>query len=155
MFTRFLDLFFKWFYSPDICSFQLFALNPDCSFIFEWQFSRYMKWCPDSCFCGAYLCFHTVLTTEGVIIPTDLHWTVMVKIISSCLCSPVVVQSAMRLSFYFVAVTDKALSTVLVGRVNGAYYCLFGWTLMSLIFTDSSQWYQMCITCNNDEYAPV
>jgi hypothetical protein len=54
----------------------------------------------------------------------------MVKIISSCLCSPVVVQSAMRqdaacVSFYLVAVTDKALSTVLVGRANGTYYCLF------------------------------
>jgi hypothetical protein len=55
-----------------------------------------MKWCPDFCFCGVYLCFHTVLTTEGVIIRFDPHWAVMVKIISSCLCSPVVVQSAMR-----------------------------------------------------------
>jgi hypothetical protein len=27
---------------------------------------------------------------------------------------------------YFVAVTDKVLSTVLVGRVNGPYYCLLG-----------------------------
>ncbi len=26
---------------------------------------------------------------------------------------------------------------------------------MSLVFTDSSHWYQMCITCNNHEYAPV
>jgi hypothetical protein len=47
----------------------------------------------------------------------------MVKIISSCLCSPVVVQSAMRQdrSHFFVAVTDKALSTVLVGGANGPY----------------------------------
>jgi hypothetical protein len=69
-----------------------------------------------------YLCFHTVLTTEFVIIPFELHWAVMVKIISSCLCSPVVVQSAMRQDvFLFVAVTDKALSAVLVGRANGPY----------------------------------
>ena len=40
--------------------------------------------------------FHTLLTTEGVIIPFDLHFVVMVKILSSCLCSPVIVQSAIR-----------------------------------------------------------
>ncbi len=74
-----------------------------------------------------YLCFHTVLTTEGVIIPIDLHFTVMVKILSICLCSPVVVQSAMRQDVsHLVAVTNKALSTVLVGRANGPYYCLLG-----------------------------
>jgi hypothetical protein len=39
---------------------------------------------------------------------------------------------------HLVAVTDKALSTVLVGRVNGPYYCLLGWTLMALVLTDSS-----------------
>jgi hypothetical protein len=39
----------------------------------------------------------------------------MVKIISSCLCSPVVVQSAMRqVASHLVAVTNKALSTVVV-----------------------------------------
>jgi hypothetical protein len=38
---------------------------------------------------------------------------VMVKIISSCLCSPVVVQSAMRqVVSHLVAVTNNALSTV-------------------------------------------
>jgi hypothetical protein len=74
-----------------------------------------------------YLCFHTVLTTEGVSIPFDLHFAVMVKILSSCLCSLVVVQSAMRQGVsHLVAVTDKALSTVLVGRVDGPYYCLLG-----------------------------
>ena len=26
---------------------------------------------------------------------------------------------------------------------------------MSLVFTDSSHWYQLCITCNDHEYAPV
>jgi hypothetical protein len=63
----------------------------------------------------------------------------MVKIISSCLCSPVVIQTAMRQDVsHFVAVTDKALSTVLVGRVNGPYYCLLGQTLMALVITDSS-----------------
>jgi hypothetical protein len=51
---------------------------------------------PRAFFCGMYLCFHTVLTTEGVIIPFDLHFVVTVKILSNCLCSPVVVQSAMR-----------------------------------------------------------
>ncbi len=78
-----------------ICS----ALNPDYLFNCLWmltEYSRYMNWCPDFCFCRVYLCFHKVLTTEGVIILFDLHWAVMVKIISSCLCSPVVVQSAMR-----------------------------------------------------------
>ncbi len=66
------------------------------------------------CFCGVYLCFHTVLTNEGVIIPFDQHLLVMVKIISSCLCSAVVVQSAMRqVVSHLVAVTNKALSTVL------------------------------------------
>ncbi len=78
--------------------FNLFHIEP-WLFIPLWMtwFSRYMKWCPDFCFCRVYLCFHTVLVTvEGVIIPIDLHWAVMVKIISSCLCSPVFVQSAMR-----------------------------------------------------------
>jgi hypothetical protein len=74
-----------------------------------------------------YLCFHIVLTIEGVIIPFDLHFMVMVKILSSCLCSPVVVQSAMgQDASHLVAMTDKALSTVLVGRANGPYYCLLG-----------------------------
>ncbi len=51
----------------------------------------------------------------------------MVKIISSCLYPLVVVQSAMRqVVSHLVAVTNKALSTVLVGRVNGPYYCLLG-----------------------------
>jgi hypothetical protein len=50
----------------------------------------------------------------------------MVKIISSCLCSAVVVQSAMRQVVpHLLAVTNKALSTVLLGRANGPYYCLF------------------------------
>ncbi len=67
-----------------------------------------------------YLCFHT--TTEGVIISLDLHFAVMVKIISSCLCSPGIVQSAMRQDMsHLVAVTDKALSTVLVGKANGPF----------------------------------
>ncbi len=42
----------------------------------------------------------------------------MVNIISSCLCSPVVVQSAMRQALsHLVAVTNKALSTV-YGRLS-------------------------------------
>jgi hypothetical protein len=74
-----------------------------------------------------YLCFHTVLTTEGVIIPFDLHFAVMMKILSCCLCSPVLVQSAMRQEMsHLVAVTDKGLSTVLLGRAYGPYYCLLG-----------------------------
>ncbi len=107
-----------------ICS----ALNPDCSFVFEWRnFLGIWNDAQIFVFCGVYLCFHTVLTTDGVIIPIDLHWAVMVKIISSCLCSPVVVQSAMKQDMsHFVAVTDKALSNVLVGRANDPYYCLFG-----------------------------
>ncbi len=80
--------------SFSICS----ALNPDWSFVFEWRncLGRYMKWCPDFYFCRVYFCFHTVLSTDSVIILIDLHWAVMVKIISSYLCSPVVFQSAMR-----------------------------------------------------------
>ncbi len=39
---------------------------------------------------------------------------------------------------HLVAVTDKVLSTVLVGRAIGPYYCLLGLTLMALGFTDSS-----------------
>jgi hypothetical protein len=82
---------------------------------------------PRVLFCGVYICVHTVLTTECVIIPLDLHFALMVKILSSCLCSPVIVQSAMRQDVsHFVAVTDKALSTVLVGRMKGPYYCLLG-----------------------------
>ncbi len=51
----------------------------------------------------------------------------MVKIISSCLSSPVVIQSAMRqVVSHLVAVTNKALSAVLVGKANGSYYCLLG-----------------------------
>jgi hypothetical protein len=51
----------------------------------------------------------------------------MVKILSSCLCSPVVVQSAMGQDVsHLVAVTNKALSTVLVGRANGPYYSMLG-----------------------------
>jgi hypothetical protein len=68
---------------------------------------------PRVLFCGVYLCCHTVLTTEGVIIPFDLRFAVMVKILSSCLCSPVVVLSAMRQVVpHLVAVTYKALSTI-------------------------------------------
>jgi hypothetical protein len=78
-------------------------------------------------FYGVYLCFHTVLTTEGVIIPFNLHYALMVKILNSYLCSPVVVPSAMRQNVsHLVAVANKALSTVLVGRANGPYYCLLG-----------------------------
>ncbi len=75
-------------------------------------------------FLGEYLCVHTVLT-ECVIIPIDL------PTLSSdgedhqysCVCS----QSAMRQDVsLFVAVTDKALSTILVGRANGPNYCLLG-----------------------------
>ncbi len=85
------------------------------------------------------LCFHTVFTTEGVIIPFDLHLAVMVKILSSCLCSPVAVQSAMRQDVsHLVAVTDKVLNTVLVGRANNPYNYLLGQTLMALVLTDSS-----------------
>ncbi len=74
-----------------------------------------------------YLYFHAVLTTEGVINPFGLHFAVMVRMTSSCLCSLVVVQSAMRQDVsHLVAVTNKALSTVLVGRANGPYYCLLG-----------------------------
>jgi hypothetical protein len=53
-----------------------------------------------------------------------------------CCCS--VSYETGYVSFYFVAMTDKVLSIVLVGKVNGPYYCLLGWTLMSLVFTDSS-----------------
>jgi hypothetical protein len=74
----------------------------------------------------------------------------MVKIISSCLCFPVVVQSAMRQDVsHFVAVTDKAVSTVLVGRANVPYNCLLGWTLMLLIFTDSTSQSQIWRCVNN------
>ena len=60
----------------------------------------------------------------------------MVKILSSCLCSPVVVQSAMRQDVsHLVTVTDKALNTVLVGRATNPYYYLLGQTLMALILT--------------------
>ena len=72
-------------------------------------------------------------------IPFDLHLAVMVKILSSCLCSPIVVQSAMRQDVSdLVAVTDKALNIVLVGRANNPYYYLLGQTLMALVLTDSS-----------------
>jgi hypothetical protein len=74
-----------------------------------------------------HLCFHIVLTTKGVIIPFDLHFAVMVNILSSYLCSLVIVQSAMRQDVsHLVSVTDKALSTILVGMANGPYYCLLG-----------------------------
>ncbi len=82
-----------WYSSFSICS----ALIPDCSCVFEWR--NLLGIGNDAqifVFCGVQLCFHTVLTTESVIIPFDLHWAVMMKIISSCLCSPVIVQSAMR-----------------------------------------------------------
>ncbi len=96
-----LDLIFKWFYSLDNYPFQFVPhwTLIVYSFVFECRNllgSGYIKWYPEFCFCGVYLCFHKVLTTEFVIIPFDLHWVVMVKIISSCLCSLVVVQSAMR-----------------------------------------------------------
>ncbi len=59
------------------------------------------------------------LLAEGAIVPFDLHCAVMVKIISSCVCSPVVVQAAYETDVCLVllfAVMDKALITVLVGR---------------------------------------
>jgi hypothetical protein len=56
--------------SLSICS----ALNPDCSFVFEWH-NLLGIWNDAQIFLwGVYLCVHTVLTTEGVIIPFDLHW---------------------------------------------------------------------------------
>ncbi len=87
------------FYSPDINPFWFVPhwILIVCSFVFEWR--NHLGIWNDAqifCFCGVSLCFHAVLTTEGVIIPFDLHWAVKVKIISSCLCSPVVVPSAMR-----------------------------------------------------------
>ncbi len=88
-----------------------------------------------------YLCFHTVFTTEGVIIPFDLHFAVMVKILSSCICSPVAVQSAMRQDVsHLVAVTDKALSTVLVGsRGSGPIYAPISFFLAGDLFFQSPQ----------------
>ncbi len=52
----------------------------------------------------------------------------MVKIVSNCLYSPVVVQSAVRQDVsHLVAVSDKALSTDLVGRASEwSIYCLLG-----------------------------
>ena len=53
--------------------------------------------------------------------------------------SCVVVQSAMKKDVsHLVAVTDKALNTVLVGRATNPYYYLLGQTLMALVLTDSS-----------------
>jgi hypothetical protein len=73
-------------------------------------------------FLREYLCVHTVLTECAIIsigLPTlssdgeDHQY--------SCVCS----QSAMRQDVsHFVDVTDKVLSTVLVGRANGPNYCL-------------------------------
>ncbi len=93
-----LDLIFKRFYSLDNYPFQFVPhwTLIVYSFIFECRNLLGIKMIPRVLFYGVYLCFQTVLTTEFVIIPLDLHWAVMVKIISSCLCSPVVVQSAMR-----------------------------------------------------------
>jgi hypothetical protein len=77
--------------SFSICS----TLNPDCLFIRLWMtyYSRYIKWCPDFLFLRSVPLFPY---SSYMIIPFNLNWAVMVKIISSCLCSPVVVQSAMR-----------------------------------------------------------
>ena len=99
-----------------------------CSFIFEWRnllgiwndaqiflFLRSVPLFPYSSY--YWRCDH-------------FFWPALsgfLKIISSCLCSPVVVQSAMRqVVSHLGAVTNKALSTVLVGRANGPYYCLLG-----------------------------
>ncbi len=85
------------FYSPDIQPFNLF---PHWTLIVHLSVNdvifQIYEMMPRFLFCKVNLCFHTFLTTEGVIIPFDLHCTVMVKIINSCLCSPVVAQSAMR-----------------------------------------------------------
>ncbi len=78
--------------SFSVCS----TLNPDFYFIFEWRNLLGIWNDAQICFSGMYLCFLTVLNTEDVIIPFDLHWAVMVKILSSCLWSLVIVQSAMR-----------------------------------------------------------
>ncbi len=79
--------------SFSICS----ALNPDCSFVFEWR-NLLGIWYDAQIFVSAECTFASIqfLFTEGMSILFGLHWAVMVKIISSYLCSPVVVWSAMR-----------------------------------------------------------
>ncbi len=87
-----------------------------------WKVTQILFW-------GLYLYSIQFLLTEGAIIPFYLHFAVMIKIISSCPCSQVFVQTSMRHDVYLVstiAVTGKALSTVLVGRANGPCFCLLG-----------------------------
>ncbi len=78
--------------SFSVCS----ALNPDCLFAFEWRN-----------FLGIWKDTQIFVFWSAPLFPYSsyywrcdrtsyLNWEVMVKIISSCLCSPVFVQSAMR-----------------------------------------------------------
>jgi hypothetical protein len=74
-----------------------------CSFIFEWRNLLFLyEMMPRFCLVE---CTFVSIQFLCVIIPFDLHLAVMVKILSrsSCLCSPVIVQSAMRqdVSVYF------------------------------------------------------
>ncbi len=89
------------------------ALNPICSFVFEWRNFLGIWMMPRFSFCGVYLCFHTVLTTESVIIPLaciEQWWwrSSVAAFVLQLLFS----QLWDRICFILlVAVTDKALST--------------------------------------------
>jgi hypothetical protein len=86
--------------------FDLFHIEP-WLFICNWMTKLF--WCLKNAqilICGVYLYLIQFLLTEGVIIPFGLHCAVLVKIISSCPCFQVVVQSAMRQDVCLVCCCD-------------------------------------------------
>ncbi len=64
--------------------------------------------------------------TEGVIVPCDLHWFAMVKIISSQLWSPFVIQSAMR---------QYVISFYCCGTWQGVKYCFGRWSKWPMLLS--------------------
>ncbi len=119
--------------SSNGCTVQIFilsicsALNPDCSFVFEWRNSLgvwkdtqiFVLWIVALFSYSSYYwrCDHPFW-------PCIEWWwwrSSVAALFSSC---PPVSYEKGYVSFHFVVVTDKALSTVLVGRANGPFYCL-------------------------------
>ncbi len=103
------------YFSFSICS----ALNPDCSFVFEWR-NVLVIWTDAQIFVLRSLPLFPYSSYYWRCDPTSyLQWAVMVKIINSCLCSPVVIQLIL-----FYCSDWQGVKYCLVGRVNCPYYCL-------------------------------
>ncbi len=122
----------------------------DCSFVFKWRCYLGSERIPRLCLMDSTCIPYSLGYWKCTIITIGLHWAAIVKIISSCLVSNCYPVSYEMLVLWLLLWLIKGIKYCLVGRVNGPHI-----VCMSLVFTDSSHWYHMCITCNNHEYAPV